>query len=84
MLRNDQLDAWDRENFFHPSTHLADFARGDLPNRIVMGGTGCHIEDRDGNRLLDGFAYLRVCPTAAHVVHCLIDCLVGRVRVFFQ
>jgi len=58
MLRNDQLDAWDRENFFHPSTHLADFARGDLPNRIVTGGTGCHIEDRDGNRLLDAFAGL--------------------------
>ncbi len=43
MLRNDQLDAWDRENFFHPSTHLADFARGDLPDRIGTGGTGCHI-----------------------------------------
>ena len=58
MLRNDQLDAWDRENFFHPSTHLAQFARGDLPNRIVTGGSGCHIEDRDGNRLLDAFAGL--------------------------
>ena len=58
MLRNDQLDAWDRENFFHPSTHLARFARGDLPNRIVTGGSGCHIEDRDGNRLLDAFAGL--------------------------
>lgn len=58
MLRNDQLDAWDRENFFHPSTHLAQFARGEVPNRIVTGGTGCHIEDRDGNRLLDAFAGL--------------------------
>ncbi|MDA7424808.1 aspartate aminotransferase family protein [Thalassococcus lentus] len=58
MLRNDQLDQWDRENFFHPSTHLADFARGDLPQRIVTGGSGCHIEDRDGNRLLDSFAGL--------------------------
>ncbi|MBZ0122434.1 MAG: aminotransferase class III-fold pyridoxal phosphate-dependent enzyme, partial [Roseovarius sp.] len=25
---------------------------------IVAGGQGCHIEDRDGNRLLDGFAGL--------------------------
>lgn len=58
MLRNDQLDAWDRENFFHPSTHLAQFARGNLPNRIVTGGSGCHIEDREGNRLLDAFAGL--------------------------
>ena len=58
MLRNDQLDAWDRDNFFHPSTHLSDFARGDAPQRIVTGGAGCHIEDRDGNRLLDAFAGL--------------------------
>ncbi|MBY6162996.1 aspartate aminotransferase family protein [Mameliella alba] len=58
MLKNDQLDAWDRENFFHPSTHLAEFARGNLPNRVVTGGQGCHIEDRDGNRLLDAFAGL--------------------------
>ncbi len=58
MLRNDQLDAWDRENFFHPSTHLAEFARGNLPQRVVTGGKGCHIEDRDGNRLLDAFAGL--------------------------
>lgn len=58
MLHNDQLEQWDRENFFHPSTHLAEFARGNLPQRVVTGGTGCHIEDRDGNRLLDAFAGL--------------------------
>ncbi|KUF12321.1 aspartate aminotransferase family protein [Pseudoponticoccus marisrubri] len=58
MLKNDRLDQWDRENFFHPSTHLAQFARGEAPNRIVTGGHGCHIEDRDGKRLLDGFAGL--------------------------
>ncbi|MFZ2101906.1 MAG: aspartate aminotransferase family protein [Oricola sp.] len=58
MLTNDILDKWDRENFFHPSTHLAQFARGELPNRIVTGGKGVHIEDRDGNRLLDAFAGL--------------------------
>ncbi len=58
MLKNDQLDQWDRDNFFHPSTHLAQFARGDAPNRIVKGGEGVYIEDRDGTRLLDGFAGL--------------------------
>ncbi len=58
MLRNDQLEQWDRESFFHPSTHLADFARGDVPQRVVTGGLGCLIEDRDGNRLLDAFAGL--------------------------
>jgi L-2,4-diaminobutyrate transaminase len=58
MLKNDQLDQWDRENFFHPSTHLAQHARGESPNRIVTGGSGAHIEDRDGNKLLDAFAGL--------------------------
>ncbi|WP_296763290.1 aspartate aminotransferase family protein [Sediminimonas sp.] len=58
MLRNDQLDKWDRENFFHPSTHLAQFARGEAPNRVIRTGSGCHIEDRDGTRLLDAFAGL--------------------------
>jgi L-2,4-diaminobutyrate transaminase len=58
MLRNDRLDAWDRDNFFHPSTHLAQHARGDSPNRIVTGGNGVYIEDRDGTRLLDAFAGL--------------------------
>ena len=58
MLRNDHLDEWDRSSFFHPSTHLSDFAHGRIPNRIVTGGSGCHIEDRDGRRLLDGFAGL--------------------------
>ena len=58
MLTNDQLAQWDRESFFHPSTHLAQFARGEAPQRIVTGGEGVFIEDRDGNRLLDAFAGL--------------------------
>ena len=58
MLTNDELAQWDRENFFHPSTHLSQFARGEAPQRIITGGEGSHIIDRDGNRLLDGFAGL--------------------------
>ncbi|WP_025900115.1 aspartate aminotransferase family protein [Sneathiella glossodoripedis] len=58
MLTNDQLDKWDRENFFHPSTHLGQFARGDLANRIVTGGKGVYIRDRDDTELLDAFAGL--------------------------
>jgi L-2,4-diaminobutyrate transaminase len=58
MLRNDLLDQWDREHFFHPSTHLAQFARGEAPNRIVTGAEGAYITDREGVRLLDGFAGL--------------------------
>lgn len=58
MLTNDQLAAWDREAFFHPSTHLANHARGDTPSRIITRGDGVFIEDRDGRRLLDAFAGL--------------------------
>ena len=58
MLKNDRLDQWDRESFFHPSTHLAQHARGESPNRIMTGGAGVYVEDRDGTKLLDGFAGL--------------------------
>jgi L-2,4-diaminobutyrate transaminase len=58
MQANDTLDRWDRDAFLHPSTHLARHARGDAANRIITGGSGVFIEDRDGNRLLDAFAGL--------------------------
>ena len=58
MIANDQLAQWDRENFFHPSTHLGQFDRGEAPQRIIASGEGSHITDRDGNRFLDGFAGL--------------------------
>ncbi len=57
-MLNDQLDQWDRENFFHPSTHLAQHARGESPSRVIRTASGVHIEDRDGNRFLDAFAGL--------------------------
>lgn len=57
-LHNDELDQWDRAHFFHPSTHMAGHARGETPNRIVTGGSGVHIVDRDGRKSLDAFAGL--------------------------
>ncbi|MBU3000395.1 aspartate aminotransferase family protein [Roseovarius nubinhibens] len=58
MLKNDQLDQWDRDNFFHPSTHLAQHARGEAANRVIKTASGVFIEDRDGTKLLDAFAGL--------------------------
>lgn len=55
---NDELAAWDRDHLLHPTTHTAKHARGDVPGRIVTGGEGVFIEDRDGNRFLDAFAAL--------------------------
>jgi L-2,4-diaminobutyrate transaminase len=57
-MKNDLLEQWDRDTFFHPSTHLAEFARGNIPQRVIAGGSGCHIVDRDGTKMLDGFAGL--------------------------
>ncbi|MBI1217145.1 MAG: aminotransferase class III-fold pyridoxal phosphate-dependent enzyme [Rhodobacteraceae bacterium] len=58
MLRNDTLAEWDRENFFHSSTHLAQHARGEVPTRIISRAKGVYIEDREGVRQLDAFAGL--------------------------
>lgn len=58
MLKNDHLSQWDHDHFFHPSTHLGQFARGEMPNRIITGGEGVYITDREENRLLDAFAGL--------------------------
>jgi L-2,4-diaminobutyrate transaminase len=58
MLKNDQIDQWDRESFFHPSTHLDKHARGESATRVMTGGEGVYVEDRDGTRLLDAFAGL--------------------------
>jgi L-2,4-diaminobutyrate transaminase len=57
-LINDDLDAWDRSSFLHPTTHLAQHQRGELQGRIITGGEGSTIVDRDGRRFLDAFAAL--------------------------
>jgi len=56
--RDNELNAWDRDHFFHPSTHMGQHARGESPNRIVNGGEGVYITDVTGKRSLDAFAGL--------------------------
>ncbi|TVM35901.1 aspartate aminotransferase family protein [Oceanidesulfovibrio marinus] len=53
-----ELSVTDRANVFHPSTHLAQFARGEAPNRIITKAEGIYIEDAEGVRSLDGFSGL--------------------------
>jgi L-2,4-diaminobutyrate transaminase len=58
MLTNDQLAKWDRDSFIHPSTHLAQHARGDTPDADHQKRRGLLHHRPDGNRLLDAFAGL--------------------------
>jgi len=50
--------AWDRDHFFHPSTHMGMHARGESPTRVMAGGEGVRIRDVDGRESLDAFAGL--------------------------
>ncbi|MDO6731189.1 aspartate aminotransferase family protein [Marinovum sp. 2_MG-2023] len=58
QLTNDQLTQWDHDHFFHPSTHLGQFARQEMGNRIIQTASGVHITDREGRKSLDAFAGL--------------------------
>src|SRR5437867_8855246 len=59
MLKNrNAIETWDRDHFFHPSTAMGAHARGETPNRIIVGGEGVYVTDRDGQRSLDAFAGL--------------------------
>ncbi|MEQ9335502.1 aminotransferase [Thalassobaculum sp.] len=58
MPTTNDLETIDRARVFHPSTHAAQFARGEAPSRIVTGGSGIRIRDRDGRESLDAFGGL--------------------------
>jgi L-2,4-diaminobutyrate transaminase len=58
LPNRDPLEDWDRDHLFHPSTHMAAHARGDTPRRMIEGGDGVYIYDREGRRSLDAFAGL--------------------------
>ena len=79
MLKNDQLSQWDQDHFFHASTHLGQFARGEISNRIVTGGNGVYITDRDDNKLLDAFAGL-YCVNAGYGRHEISEAIAAQAR----
>lgn len=56
--RSNELTAWDRDHFFHPSTHMGMHARGESATRVIAGGEGVWISDAAGRRSLDAFAGL--------------------------
>ena len=56
--QRNELTAWDRDHFFHPSTHMGMHARGETPTRVIAGGEGVYITDTTGKTSLDAFAGL--------------------------
>ncbi|KQQ91237.1 aspartate aminotransferase family protein [Aureimonas sp. Leaf324] len=55
---SNDLNAFDRDHFFHPSTHMGMHARGETPTRVITGAKGCTIVDHNGRESLDAFAGL--------------------------
>ena len=58
MLTNDASRRGTGRTSSIPPPTSAQHARGETPSRIMTGGSGVYIEDRDGKRLLDAFAGL--------------------------
>jgi L-2,4-diaminobutyrate transaminase len=58
MDGRNELTAWDRDHFFHPSTHMGMHARGETPTRVIRSGEGVYITDTNGKTSLDAFAGL--------------------------
>ena len=56
--QSNELNAWDRDHFFHPSTHMGTHARGESPTRIMAGGEGVTVWDNNGKKSIDAFAGL--------------------------
>ncbi|TGV63578.1 aminotransferase class III-fold pyridoxal phosphate-dependent enzyme, partial [Mesorhizobium sp. M00.F.Ca.ET.149.01.1.1] len=58
LEQSNELSAWDRDHFFHPSTHMGTHARGESPARIMAGGEGVTVWDNTGRKSIDAFAGL--------------------------
>lgn len=58
MSQHQDLINRDRKVTFHSSTHLQGFAHGEVPGRVITGGKGINIVDKDGREFIDGFAGL--------------------------
>ena len=56
--RSNELNAWDRDHFFHPSTHMGTHARGESASRVITGGEGVYVTVTNGKTSLYAFAGL--------------------------
>jgi L-2,4-diaminobutyrate transaminase len=76
-LSDNELTAWDRDHFFHPSTHMGQHARGETPNRIITGAEGVYVTDRTGRRSLDAFAGL-YCVNVGYGRKTIVDAIAAQ------
>ena len=59
MTNYKHLEQADKDHVLHPFTVLKDYAEGSSGDpRIVTGGKGIHIQDQNGNDIIDAFAGL--------------------------
>lgn len=71
--------AWDRDHFFHPSTHMGMHARGESPTRVMAGGEGVRIRDVDGRESIDAFAGL-YCVNVGYGRQKIADAIAAQAR----
>lgn len=77
--KSNELAAWDRDHFFHPSTHMGMHARGETPNRIMAGGEGVTVWDTDGRKSIDAFAGL-YCVNVGYGRQKIADAIAGQAK----
>jgi L-2,4-diaminobutyrate transaminase len=51
-------EALDRQSLLHPLTHVANYAAGNSPHRIVQAASGVRVTDSRGREVIDGFSGL--------------------------
>ncbi|GLS30991.1 L-2,4-diaminobutyrate transaminase [Mesorhizobium albiziae] len=71
--------AWDRDHFFHPSTHMGTHARGETPTRVMAGGEGVRIRDVTGKESIDAFAGL-YCVNVGYGRHKIADAIAAQAK----
>lgn len=79
LEQSNELNSWDRDHFFHPSTPMGLHARGESPNRVMAGGEGVYVTDVNGRRSLDGFGGL-YCVNVGYGRQKIADAIAAQAR----
>ena len=77
--QNNELTAWDRDHFFHPSTHMGMHARGETATRVIATAEGVYITDINGRKSLDAFAGL-YCVNAGYGQQKIADAIAAQAK----